>query len=95
MMSKNIIPFNEWSKERIKTHGKICTSRHAKYLHDKRVWWISPKLPLWFIKKYLWKEEGANSPEELQKVINKIYRRDVPKDEEFFVHFGNYGKVKG
>jgi hypothetical protein len=89
-MSKKLIPFNIWSKERIEQGRKTCTSRHAKYLHDKRVWWISPKLPLWFIKKYLWKEEGANSPEELQEVIDKIYKRSVPKTEEFFVHFGNF-----
>ena len=84
------IPFNMWSKERIENNNKVCTSRHAKYLHDKRVWWISPKLPWWFIKNYLWKEEGANSPEELQEVIDTIYKRKVPKDEEFFVHFGNF-----
>ncbi len=89
-MTKKKIPFNRWSLTRIALRKKICTSRHAKYLNDKRVWWISPKLPLWFIKKYLWEAEGAVSPKELQKVFDLIYHRKVSKDELFYVHFGNF-----
>ena len=84
------IPFNEWSLERIKLGNKICTSRHRKYLNDKRVTWISPKLPWWFIREYLWKEEGAFEKEELQIVIDKIYKRKILDDESFYVHFGNF-----
>lgn len=84
------IPFNDWSKERIEQGKKICTSRHKKYWKDLRVTWISPKLPWWFIRTYLWKEEGANSPEELQAVINSIYKRIVLDNEEFYVHFGDF-----
>jgi hypothetical protein len=84
------IPFNEWSKERIKINGKCITSRHRKYSNDPRVEWISPKLPWWFIRKFLWKYEGAKSPEELQEVINNIYKRFVPDFEEFFVHYGDF-----
>jgi len=84
------IPFNDWSKQRIREGRKVCTSRHKRYIKDKRVTWISPLLPWWFITKYLWKPEGADSPEELQQVINDIYKRKVANDEEFFVHFGNY-----
>jgi hypothetical protein len=87
------IPFSKWSEERIKTHKKSCTSRHKKYSHDNRVLWISPKLPFWFIKKYLWKDEGANSPEELQEIVNEIYGRIVEPNEMFFVHFGNFEKA--
>lgn len=89
-MTKKRIPFNRWSEVRIEKGMKVCTSRHAKHLNDKRVWWISPKLPLWFIKKYLWKPEGADNPEELQNVFNEIYKRNVPKNEMFYVHFGNF-----
>ena len=43
-----------------------------------------------YIKKYLWKLEGADSPEELQQVIEDIYKRKVPDDEMFYVHFGDF-----
>ena len=88
------IPFNGWSQEKILQGKKHCTSRHKKYPNDKRVTWISPKLPWWFIRTYLWKEEGADSPEELQKIINEIYHRTVPEDEGFYVHFGKFEKSK-
>lgn len=87
---KKQIPFNDWSKERIEKNNKICTSRHANYLHDKRDWWISQKLPFWYIKKYLWEAEGAKSSEELRRIINESYKRKVPEIEEFYVHFGNF-----
>ena len=86
----NLIPFNAWSKERILAGKKHCTSRHKMYKDDIAVNWISPMLPWWFIKKYLWQAEGANSPEELQEVINSIYKRVVPEGELFYVHFGNF-----
>ncbi len=84
------IPFNKWSKERIKERRKFCTSRHTKYIDDSRVEFITPKLKWGFIKKYLWQTEGANSPKELQEVIQSIYHRVVPDYEKFFVHFGDF-----
>lgn len=84
------IPFNEWSKERIALGVKHCTSRHQRYLADKRVTYITPKLQWWFIRTYLWMAEGADSPEELQRVIDDIYKRHVKDTEEFYVHFGNF-----
>jgi len=88
-----MIPFNEWSRERIAQGRKRCTSRHKRYPNDPRVTWISPKLPWWFIREHLWREEGADSPEELQKVIESIYKRPVPDDEEFYFHFGEFKEV--
>ena len=84
------IPFNAWSQERIKQDRKFCTSRHKKYPNDERVAWITPKLEWGFIRKHLWQTEGADSPEELQEVIIKIYHRKVPDDELFYVHFGDF-----
>ena len=84
------IPFNEWSQKRIKQGFKICTSRHKKYIEDKRVTFITPKLPWWFIRRYLWEPEGAMSPVELQLVIEEIYEREVLDGEEFYVHFGDF-----
>ena len=84
------IPFNCWSSARIEQGKKFCTSRHKKYLDDKRVEWISPLLKWGFIKKYLWQLEGADSPEELQEVIESIYHRKVEDTEMFYIHFGDF-----
>jgi len=89
---EDMIPFNEWSQDRIRKGMKICTSRHKRYVQDERVKWISPKLPWWFIKKYLYQAEGATDTLELQIVIEKIYKRTVPDNEEFYVHFGDFNK---
>ena len=88
---KDKIPFNDWSKERIKQGRKFCTSRHKRYPHDGRVLYITEKLPWGLIRRCLWQTEGADSPKELQQEIEKIYKRKVPDDEGFFVHFGDYG----
>ena len=93
-MTGELIPFNAWSRERIARGVKHCTSRHKRYAGDPRVTWISPKLPWWFIRTYLWEVEGAESPEELQSVIDGIYKRPVQADELFFVHFGNFKEKK-
>jgi hypothetical protein len=45
-----------------------------------------PPLPWWFIRRFLYRDEGAESPEELQRVINQIFRRTVYQDEMFYVH---------
>ena len=87
---KDLIPFNEWSKDRILNNYKHCTSRHKRYSKDIRVQYITPKLPWWLIKNYFWKAEGAYSPNELQEVIETIYKREVSDDEMFYVHFGNF-----
>ena len=84
------IPFNPWSKDRIARNMKECTSRHKRYPKDPRVTYITPKLQWWFIKKYLYKPEGALSPAELQDVIEEIYDRPVHDNEEFYVHFGDF-----
>lgn len=89
-INKGWLPFNTWSRERIRQGRKHCTSRTKRYNLDPNVTWISPKLPLWFIKKYLWKDEGADSPEELQRVINQIFRKEVSEDKELYVHFGDF-----
>ena len=89
-----MIPFNEWSLERIRDNNKICTSRHKRYPNDPRVFWISPKLSWWFVRDKLWMDEGAKSPHELQVIIERIYRRRVPDNEEFYVHYGDFCEDK-
>jgi len=82
--------FNAWSRERIQQGRKFCTSRHKKYLHDDRVLHITDKIPWGFIRDYLYSCEGADSPEELQQVIESIMKRHVPDDELFYVHVGDF-----
>lgn len=92
LLMTDLIPFNDWSKERIKQGRKTCTSRHKKYSKDPRVKTISTRLPWAFIKRNYWKQEGADSPEELQEVIDKIYNRKILPRELFYVHTGDFSK---
>jgi len=85
-----LLPFNKWSKERNDNGSKLCTSRHKKYTKDPRVTHITPLTPWGFIRQYLYSCEGADSPEELQQVIESIMKRHVPDDEMFYVHFGDF-----
>ena len=90
MSSTNELTFNPWSLKRIEEGRKVCTSR-SKPRADKRVLG-TVRLPWWFIKERLYSLEGADSPEELQRVINQVQRRVVTDDEQFWVHFGEFGK---
>ncbi len=83
------LPFNDWSKDKIRRGKKKCTSRTHKYPDDPRVDKII-RLPFWFIKKFLYELEGAGSQEELQKVVNQIFRKEVSEDRMFWVHFGEF-----
>ena len=78
--------FNKWSQSRILAGKKTLTSRTKKHENDPDVLHIFGPLPLWFIKTYLYRDEGAESPEELQRVINQIFRRVVKDDRLFYVH---------
>lgn len=81
--------FNSWSKKKIKLGKKRLTSRRYAYTDDPEVKFATPPLPWWFIREFLYRDEGADSPEELQKVINQIFRRRVKDDELFYVHVLN------
>lgn len=78
--------FNAWSRKRIAEGKKRLTSRKAKFDSDPEVKFVTPLLPFWFIREFLFRDEGAESPEELQRVVNRIFRRTVKDDELFFVH---------
>lgn len=88
MMS--LIPFNDWSKRAIARGHKFMTSRHKKYVSDPRVRTILPLTPWGFIRANYWFLEGAESPQELQEVIESIYKRKVDDDEMFYPHIGDY-----
>ena len=78
--------FNEWSRKRLEMGVKRLTSRTKPHYDDEDVIYVTPPLPLWFIKRFLYRDEGAESPEELQKVINQIFRHKVDENREFYVH---------
>jgi len=78
--------FNAWSKKRIRNGTKRLTSRRENQESDPDVLYVVGPLPWQFIKYYLYRAEGAESPEELQRVINQIFRRIVRPYEIFYVH---------
>jgi len=92
------IPFNNWSIRALKHKGKCQTSRTKVY--GKKGDWFkvdgivyeitnSPKYsrePLWLIIQDEYKEEGADSPEELEKVFREILRKSFDKRRWLFIH---------
>ena len=86
--------FNNWSKSRILADEKSLTSRTRPHIDDPDVVYVFGPLPWWFIKKYLYRDEGAESPEQLQRVINQIFRSVVSDDRQFYVHVLDVEKVK-
>lgn len=78
--------FNAWSQERIKRGTKRLTSRRESHADDPDVLYVVGPLPWKFVREFLWRDEGAVSPAELQKVIEDIFHRPVKDDEMFHVH---------
>ena len=81
--------FNAWSREKIQLGVKRLTSRKTRHDNDPDVDYVVGPLPWKFIREFLYREEGADSPEELQEVIDKIFvrrRNPVGDNELFYVH---------
>ena len=92
--------FNKWSRKRIREGKKTLTSRkkEGEYGVDRDISQIIGPLPWWFINRYLYRDEGADSPEELQRVINQIFRRqvgDIQYAPAFSLSYFVEGKVYG
>lgn len=80
------IPFNKWSFERIRQGRKICTSRTKKY-DVEGVTAIEPML-LQAVKEFLWRQEGADSPEEFEQVWRSIHsKRGFKGTDKVYVHW--------
>lgn len=92
------IPMNAWSKERLLTGQKTCTARNKIYgevgneidggtedlYRLKNIMYI----PLWFVRDFLWFQEGAKSPEEYEKVWIDIHpRKGFIGEQKVYVHF--------
>lgn len=90
------IPFNKWSEDRLRAGQKICTSRHKKYGEPGDYFYTVGgrfrlqhvmELPLWFVRDYLYKLEGAESPDEFQAVWKSLHRGKFKAQELVWVHF--------
>jgi hypothetical protein len=91
-----LIPFNLWSIARLKADAKIATSRYKKYgvkgdtfsvNGESYIILLTVKLPLWFIRDYLFKEEGCISPIEFIEIWEDIHPSGFKKDDEVWFHF--------
>ena len=81
--------FNAWSRERIRQGKKIISCRKKPHHNDEDVYCVLGPVPWGVIRTYLFEEEGADSPFELQEVIDHIFaRRGFPVDDEelFYIH---------
>lgn len=87
-MAEEKIPFNKWSQERIDNGWKLCTSR-TRLWNDSRVYLVI-KLPLGIVRNFLYKEEGAETPEEFERVWRSIFRGKFDSERVVFVHFGDF-----
>jgi len=83
-----MLTFNAWSQERIKQGRKFCTSR-SKFCEDPRVRYIV-QMKLKDVKELLWQVEGADSPEEFEKVWRSIFRGKFEPERDVYVHFGDF-----
>lgn len=90
------IPFNKWSKEKLRLKRKFCTSRSKIYGEEKDYFFVDGvkyiikriiRLPLWFVRDFLWYLEGADSKEEFVEVWKSIYRGRFDENKEVYTHF--------
>jgi len=98
MLQLVTIKMNDWSASRTFGGFKICTSRAEpkcdvgdifpveysgmkKYYKVLDIWEVDKN----FISKFLWRLEGAESPQEILQILNGIY----PDKLILYVHFYN------
>jgi hypothetical protein len=96
------IPFNEWSRDKLK-YGKICTctSRTKRYGYEGDTFRVDfgeyyaiyrlthvVRLPLWLVRDYLYKAEGATSTSDFVRVWKEIHpKRGFEPDDIVYTHF--------
>lgn len=92
------VKFNDWSRERILKGTKHATSRYKKLGEPGDVFALGERryrlthvirLQLQFIKTALWRSEGADSPDDFEKVWAAIYNKKGfrPFDEVYYHYF--------
>ena len=83
------LPFTTWSRIKIATGKKWATSRSRSYFDDTRVLGVV-WLPLSFVRDHLYQVEGADSPEEFEKVWRGIHKGHFEPERIVCVHFGDF-----
>lgn len=87
------MPFNAWSKERIEDGHKRCTSRYKKYHPD---FFRIERRTLQDVRDNLWRDEGAESPEEFEQIWIDLYpQRGFVKTDLVWVHWFDNPYWKG
>ena len=92
------IPFNLWSQDKLLHELKKATSRYKKYgsvddtfIMQGKCYYVNlvVKLPLWFIRNYLYESEGCKTPEEFENIWIGIHpnRGFRLGDEVWYHHF--------
>ena len=90
------IPFNAWSKDKLQKKKKRCTSRNHVYGIEGDVFIVEDKyymikhiikLPLSFVRDFLYELEGADSPGDFVNVWNAIPRHRFNENNLVWVHF--------
>lgn len=79
--------------QRIEDGAKTLTSRRTEHREDDEIVDVVGPLPWYFIRDYLFRDEGASSPAELQRVMNQLQRREVQDYDMFYVHVIDPEKV--
>ena len=98
------IPFNDWSKERLRLLVKTATSRNKKYGNVGDTFEVDGceyeltlviKLPLWFVAECLWSYEGAFHYAEFVDVWNSMHpKKNYEDNENLMVWYHHFRKVK-
>lgn len=96
VMKEIKIPFNKWSENGLLSGQKVCTSRHEQYGEPGDYFYAANgrfrlqlviELPLWFVKEFLWHQEGAGNPQEFEAVWKSLHRGKFKADENVWTHF--------
>jgi len=96
------IPFNAWSKKRLREGKKCSTARTKIYgkvgdtfeVEGKRFEIVAiQEMPVDYLLKYHYNDEGAESPEELKRILNSIFRFSKIPDT-LFLHLFEEGEVR-
>jgi len=94
-MTKINIPFNKWSRERLRQGCKRATSRTKKYGDVGATFIVdNQEYVILYIEERKMKDiieqdyiiEGADSPEELREVLKSIFRSKLDEERELYFH---------